>query len=253
MAGLLAEQAFWALFVINALVNIGFGIAVQHAIRDPEPGRTAVAPRRLRAVLTDPALLGFTAITLAFYSILLQSAVTLPVVMDHAGASPIAFGLVLALDPLAVALVQLLLQSWLTPDLPGAVGRCSASLLVCALGVSTVGIGLAITGAGTSVAWFAATTPIWVVGEVAFLTVAPGVVAFLAPAQLRGLYFGVWGGCQGAAAVTAPLLAALLINAGGTDLLRHAGAVGGVVTALFCLALRASTIRRLTTTAARVW
>ncbi|HCU51640.1 MAG TPA: hypothetical protein DGG94_17880, partial [Micromonosporaceae bacterium] len=231
LGGLLAENSFWAMFVINAIVNIGFGIAVRLVIREPAPAVTPPAQKlRMRTALADTRLRAFTLITFAFYTVHMQSVITLPVVIDQAGATPLTFGLLLALDPLAVAVVQLLLQHW--------INRTSA-LAVCAAGVATVGIGLAITGMGSTVAWFAITIPLWVAGEVAFLTPAAGVVARIAPEGMRGLYFGVWGCCQGAAAVTAPLLASAFIAAGGTTLLWVAGAIAGLITAAGCLLLRA--------------
>jgi hypothetical protein len=152
------------------------------------------------------------------------------VVIDRSGATPAAFGLLLALDPLAVVVVQLLLHHW--------IGRTNA-LVVCAAGVATVGIGLAVTGMGSALAWFAFTTPIWVAGEVAFLTPAAGIVAAIAPPGMRGLYFGVWGCCQGIAAVTAPLLATALIALGGTTVVWACGATLGLIAAAGCLRLRA--------------
>jgi MFS family permease len=230
LGGLLAEHSFWAMFVINATVNIGFGIAVRLVIGDPVRQTMAKTGRAgMWAALADRRLRAFTLITFAFYSIHMQSVITLPIVIDSAGATPLVFGLLLALDPLAVAVVQLLLQHW--------INRTSA-LAVCAAGVATVGIGLAITGMGTSAAWFAATIPIWVAGEVAFLTPAAGIIASIAPDHMRGIYFGIWGCCQGAAAVAAPLLASAFIALGGTTTLWIAGAIAGLATAASCLRLR---------------
>jgi MFS family permease len=229
MGGLLAEHWFWSLFVLNALVNTVFGLVVWRTVPAVISQGSSAARPQFRVAFTDRRLAAFTGITLAFYAVHMQSVVTLPLVIDAAGASPLAFGLILALDPLAVAVVQLLLQHWLT--------RASA-LLVCSLGVAIVGVGLAVTGFGHSVAWFAATTPIWVAGEVMFLSVAPGVVAGFAPSHLRGVYFGTWGATQGAAALLAPALASWLIAAGGTGLLWWSGALIGVLTAAACIVLR---------------
>ncbi|NUR59363.1 MAG: MFS transporter [Catenulispora sp.] len=229
LGGLLADHAFWSLFLLNAVINLGFAATVWRAFPSgPSTAQAQRQPGRLRA-MADRRLIAFTVITGLFYLVHMQSVVTLPLVINQAGASPLAFGAILALDPLAVALVQLLLQHWIT--------RTSA-LLVCAFGVAITGVGLAITGMGHSVLWFAATTPIWVGGEVLFLTVAPGVVAGLAPAHARGSYFGSWGSTQGSAAVVAPLVASALIAVGGTSLLWIAGAVVGLVTGLACLVLR---------------
>jgi MFS family permease len=230
LGGLLAEHSFWLLFVINAVANAGFGLAVLLVIEDAAPGKATQAGHhpRLLHVLSDRRLLAFTAVTLAFYTIHMQSALTLPLVMDRSGATPLAFGLLLALDPLAVALIQLVTQDMISR---------APALKICAAGVAIVGVGLAITGSGHSVVWFAATIPIWVGGEVLFLTVAPGVVAAIAPPDLRGSYFGVWGCTQGLAAVIAPAIAAVTITVGGFALVWTVGVFAGLVTAAGCLLL----------------
>ncbi|NUT21061.1 MAG: hypothetical protein HOV77_17915, partial [Hamadaea sp.] len=104
-----------------------------------------------------------------------------------------------------------------------------------------VGIGLALTGMSGSLREAALTIPLWVAGEVAFLTAAPGVVATIAPEHLRGVYFGVWGGTQGLAAVAAPLVASLLA---GSLFLWLGGAVFGVLAGAACLWLRRWLLRR---------
>jgi len=234
LGGLLAERAFGALFAVNAAVNVVFGLVALRVLR--EPGRPTVARERapgFGTALRDRSLLGFTAITAIFYAVHMQSMISLPMVFSEAGASPLQYGLLLALDPLVVVAVQLLMQHWLlrTP-----------SLLVCAIGVAMVGVGLALTGMGTSMGWYTATIPLWVAGEVAFLTAAPGVVATIAPEHLRGVYFGVWGGTQGLAAVAAPLLASLLA---GEDAIWLSGAVAGMLAAVACVFLRVRLLRLL--------
>jgi sugar phosphate permease len=230
--GLMAEHAFWPLFALNAVINLAFGLTIWLTTRDNDSwGAAASAKPRATpraVVLRDRHLLAFTAITMAFYLIHMQSVVTLPMIIDRAGASPLAFGLLLALDPLAVAVLQMLLANWLD--------RISA-LVSCAVGVVLVGVGLAVTGMGSTVTWFALTIPIWVAGEVCFLAVAPGVIAAIAPPDRRGTYFGIWGCTQGVAAIAAPPVAAVLLAVGGTTTLWLAGAIAGVFTAAACLAL----------------
>jgi MFS family permease len=227
LGGLLAGgSGFRWLFALNAASNLGLAFAAHRVLprRDPQP---AGQPRpQVRSLATDRAFTAFTLITLVFYAVHMQSMVALPVVLGHAGATPGLYGLLLALDPLVVVVVQLLAQQWLTRT-PG--------LLVCALGVATVGTGLALTGLSPTLGWAAATIPIWVSGEVAFLSAAPGVIATLAPPALRGSYFGWWAATQGAAAVAAPLLAAWLA---GTDLIWIAGGLAGLAAAAGCLALQ---------------
>jgi MFS family permease len=225
LGGLLAGGAgFRWLFAANTAANLLLAAVAVRVLprRDPRPSQ----PRRTATpVVGGRMFTAFTAITLVFYTVHMQSMVALPVVLGHAGATPAIYGLLLALDPLVVVVVQLAAQQWLTRT-PG--------LLVSGLGVAVVGAGLALTGMSPSLGWAAATIPIWVAGEVAFLSAAPAVVAALAPPDRRGRYFGIWGATQGAAAVAAPLLATA---AAGTDLIWIGGGLAGLAAATGCLAL----------------
>lgn len=240
LGGLLAAQDFWLLFAVNAGLNVAFGVVVWRTVpADRQTAAGGPAPK-LAIALRDPLLVWFTVLTLSFFMIHMQSIVSLPVVIDQSGVSPLVFGLILGVDPLVVTLTQLMFQHQLM--------RCPP-LVTCAVGVTAVGVGLAVTAAGTTAAWFAATTPLWVAGEICFLAVAPGVVARLAPEHLRGIYFGVWGLAQGFSAVLAPLVASAVLAVGDSRLLWTIGAALGGITGLGCLALRRSA--RLSTAAGR--
>ncbi|HZM81323.1 MAG TPA: MFS transporter, partial [Candidatus Limnocylindrales bacterium] len=240
LGGLLAAQNFWLLFAVNAGLNIAFGVVVWRTVPANRQAAPAGPAPKLTMALRDPQLVWFTVLTLSFFVIHMQSVVSLPVVIDQSGVSPLVFGLILGVDPLVVTVTQLLFQRQLM--------RCPP-LVTCAAGVTAVGVGLAVTAAGTSAAWFAATTPLWVAGEICFLAVAPGVVARLAPEHLRAVYFGVWGLAQGFSAVLAPLMASAALALGGSRLLWTIGAVLGGVTGFGCLALRRSA--RFTTSRGR--
>ncbi|NUT22872.1 MAG: MFS transporter, partial [Hamadaea sp.] len=155
LGGLLASRAFFVLFLVNASVNVLFGLL---ALRLPATPSGTAAGRNVGfgAALRDPALVGFTLVTAVFYAVHMQSMVSLPVVFSSVGATPLQYGLLLALDPLVVVVVQLLFQQWLlrTP-----------ALVVCALGAGMVGIGLALTGMSGSLREAALTIPLWVAGE----------------------------------------------------------------------------------------
>ncbi|MEU7822919.1 MFS transporter, partial [Catellatospora sp. NPDC049133] len=231
LGGLLAERAFGALFVANAAINIVFGIVVYRAVPETNARRPRLAPQiTMRATLHDKKLAGFCLVSLTFYTVHTQSVVTLPSLLADAGASPLGYGLLLALDPAVVVVVQVLAQQRITNTAP---------LVMCAVGALTVGGGLALTGLAPNLGWMAATIPIWVAGEVCFLTASPAVVAAIAPEHLRGLYFGVWGATQGLAAIAAPLLAAGAAAAGAPGLLWVGGAVAGLLTAVVCLGMQA--------------
>lgn len=238
IGGIVASQAFWPLFAANALINLAFGIAVFCSVRPDRPRRTDSPPVRLRDALRDRRLVAFTGITLVFYTVHMQSVIALPLVIAAHGTTPLQFGLLLALDPLIVAAVQLAIQHKLLS---------TTALHACATGVAMVGVGLAVAGAGSGIGWYAATMPLWIAGEVVFLAVAQDVVAALAPPQQVGSYFGLWGLSQGLAALLAPIAATVLIELGGTGVLWAAGAALGITAAAACLALHHDQQRRRTT------
>ncbi|GAA1370375.1 MFS transporter [Catellatospora chokoriensis] len=227
VGGALAESNFVALFVLNAAANAAFGIIAAAAL-PPDPARAPGQKSRWGEALADRRLIAFTAITAVFFTIHMQSMITIPVVAAELGATPALYGLILAADPAAVLIAQLAMQRRLEHQDP---------IRVCAIGIATVGTGLAITGIGTSVTWLILTTPIWVAGEVAFFAVAPAVVASLAPDHLRGTYFGIWGSAMGLSAVVAPLAAGAVTAMSGTAGLWTFCALGGLATAAGCLRL----------------
>ncbi|GAB4054847.1 MFS transporter [Catellatospora paridis] len=227
IGGLMASHDFRILFIVNATLNVAFAAAVARTVTEPARPRRNDGPV-LRTVFADRRMAVFTLVTLVFFTVHTQSVVTLPIIMNQAGVTPIWYGIILAADPLAVAVAQLLLQGQLTSR---------PAYVVCAAGIATVGVGLAVTGVGQSTAWFLSTTPLWVCGEVAVLAVAPGIVANLAPAHLRGAYFGVWGATLGASALLAPGIAALLINLGGAGLLWACCIAAALCAAAACLRL----------------
>ena len=237
IGGIVAGQAFWPLFAANAAINVLFGIAVYYGVRSDRPPRAGVPPLRLRVAFKDRRLLVFTGITLVFYTIHMQSVIALPLVLAEHGTKPLQFGLLLALDPLIVAGVQLSVQHKLLT---------TTALHACAAGVALVGVGLAVAGAGSGIGWYAVTMPLWIAGEVIFLAVAQDVVAALAPPQRVGSYFGLWGLSQGLAALLAPIVATVLIGWGGTGLLWACGAALGIAAAAACLAMQHHQQRRHT-------
>jgi len=195
----LVGYSWTILFWVNAAANLALTGLV---LRQPESlyPRTSHPQQRPRwAALTDRRLLAITATTLAFYMVHYQATVSLPVLLHAHGATAPAYALLLALDPAVVITVQLLARRWLAHVRPWR--SCAVGILLVAAGLSTTGLTGTLTVAALAM-------PVWVAGEVLFLTAAPAVVAAIAPAPQRGSYFGIWAATQGSAAIGAPLLAA---------------------------------------------
>ncbi len=212
------------LFAANAAAALGAALAarvlVPRDVRSPRP-----APG---AWVGDPLLLGFTALTVTALAVEAQSMVALPVRFAGTGIPPLATGLIVAVNPLTCAVVQPLVQGWLV-RLP--------SLRLCAAGMALTGAGIAITGSGHGLPWFAATSVIWVLGEIALLGAGSAVVASIAPPGRVGSYLGLWQASMGLAVVTAAAAGAALIHVGGLHLLWVSCAGAGLASAAGCACL----------------
>jgi len=235
VGGVLADQSFWVLFACSAAANLLYAAAAW-ALIPPDPAISAASRGpSWREALADPLLLGFAAISLAMFIIYMQAIVSLPIVIGRAGIGPDVFGLIVAVNPIAVVVLQLLLQGWLV---------VWPAPRVCAAGAVLVGAGLGLTAFGDTAVWFAITCLVWTLGEVLFMAVAPAVVADIAPAHLRGIYNGVWGMTLGLAAMLAPLAATGVVAIGGYDALWAACAAAGPVVAGGCLLYGPALARR---------
>jgi predicted MFS family arabinose efflux permease len=226
--GALAAYAGWGwLFVASATGAAAFAALAWLLLPRDRPRRPARAPRR-RSVAADPLLWAFTALTLLILTAGQQSVYALPVRFAGTGIGPLAYGLIAAMNPLTVAALQPLAQGWLVrlPAVP-----------LCAAGMALIGIGIAVTGAGTGLAWYAGTSVIWTLGEIAAAGLAPAIVASIAPPGRAGAYLGTWGSALGLSTLTAAVAGDTVIDAGGLQLLWASCAVTGVVAGIACACL----------------
>jgi hypothetical protein len=226
--GALAAYAGWGwLFVASATGAAAFGALAWLLLPRDRPRRHARAPRR-GGLAADPLLWAFTALTLLILTAGQQSMIALPVRFAGAGIGPLGYGLIAAINPLTVAVLQPLAQGWLVrlPAVP-----------LCAAGMALIGIGIAVTGAGTGLAWYAGTSVIWTLGEIAAAGLAPAIVASIAPPGRVGAYLGTWGSALGLSTLTAAVAGATVIRVGGLPLLWACCAAAGVAAGLGCACL----------------
>ena len=226
--GALAAYAGWGwLFVASATGAAAFAALAWLLLPPDRPRRDARAPRR-GALAADPLLWAFTALTLLILTAAQQSVVALPVRFAGTGIGPLGYGLIAAVNPLTVAVLQPLAQGWLVrlPAVP-----------LCAAGMALIGTGIAVTGAGTGLAWYAGTSMIWTLGEIAAAGLAPAIVASIAPPGRAGAYLGTWGSALGLSTLTAAVAGAAVIRAGGLPLLWACCAAAGLAAGLGCACL----------------
>jgi MFS family permease len=227
-AGALAAYAGWGwLFVASATGAAAFAALAWLLLPRDRPRRRARAPRR-GGLAADPLLWAFTALTLLILTAGQQSVYALPVRFAGAGIGPLGYGLIAAMNPLTVTVLQPFAQGWLVrlPAVP-----------LCAAGMALIGTGIAVTGAGTGLAWYAGTSVIWTLGEIAAAGLAPAIVASIAPPGRAGAYLGTWGSALGLSTLTAAVAGDTVIDAGGLPLLWSCCAAAGVVAGVGCACL----------------
>lgn len=212
VAGILAGYSYLALFLGDAATTFAFGLIVLLGLRETRPAAAARAAgpalrSRLARLGRAPVLLVFSALACGFGLIYMQGQVTLPIDMQAKGLGPRDYGLAIAVNGLLIVLVSLPVGHH-----AGRWPRFTA--MAAAAGLAGLGFG-AHAMAGT-LTLYAVAVAIWTCGEILAATIAPAIIADLAPIDLRGLYQGVFGASWGLAHFLGPL-------AGGW-VLQHQGA-----------------------------
>ncbi|SDE03619.1 MFS transporter [Glycomyces harbinensis] len=214
-AGVLAGRGYDTLFWINAAAMLIAALTVVTAV--PETRSTAVRSRRglVPALLGDRLMIAMALIYIAFFTLQAQTFATLPLLMAAHGHGPGTFGIVLALNGVAIVLLQ-----------PAAIALLSRRdrATVLAVSILLVGTGGGLAALAHSGTGFAAAVLTWTLGQIGIAVHFGAVFADLAPPDLRSGYMGVASSTWSLGAVFGP--------PAGTALLEHADATWLAVTAL---------------------
>jgi MFS family permease len=240
-AGLLARTNYLLLFLGDALTTFLFGLIVLWGVRETRPaeleGRASLpVGERVRALWAEPVLLAFTGLALVFGTIYAQGHVTLPVDMSAHGLTPEQYGLAVALNG-ALIVVLGIPASNAAPRWPRFRALAVAGLLL--------GIGFGLPAIVTTFTGYAVSVAIWTLGEILGATVAPAVVADLAPVDKRGLYQGVFGAAWGLAFLTGPVLGGWIYQTRGAPALWMTCLLAGILLFFGYLALGRVAQRRM--------
>lgn len=236
-AGLLARHGYWLLFIGDAITSILFGLLVWRGIAEPQRHAPAQAasPGGIRTALTDRPFLGFAALQFLFAGVLFQFFSTVPLAMRADGLSSAAFGVAVAVNGLLIVAIQPVMLPVLT-RLPR-----SATMAVSQLGL---GLGVGSIGLANTLPEYALTMALATFGEIGVSVVALAVVADVAPAHLRGRYYGAFGLSYGLAAIVAPAAGTAVFARYGGGAVFTSCAAAGVVMCLGQLALAPALRRR---------
>jgi MFS family permease len=179
----------------------------------------------LGVILADRRFLLFLGSAVFAWLTYVAYEVVLPVsLVDGYGYQPAAWGFLVWVNPLLVALFQVRLTR-LTMPLP------AAPKLVLALLV--MGLPFLLLVWTHSLAAILFVIVVFVVGEMLWVPTSQAVVAELAPADIRGAYMGAFGSAPAIGFALAPLIGLQMRNSFGDEATWAMFAVIGVVAAAF--------------------
>ncbi|MFP2961003.1 MDR family MFS transporter, partial [Myxococcus sp. 1LA] len=205
LAGALAEQGFWALFVADAVTTLVFALLVWRML--PET-RNADAPEEVApgGLAADRSFLGFAFVMFIFAVLLGQSSTVLPLRMREMGLTSSDIGVALAVNGGLIALLQLKATRLLT-------GFPRVGTL--AVGGLLAGVGFAMHGLDASLAAQVLAVGVWTLEEILTIPTAEWLTAEAAPPARRGAYQGAYMMAWSFALLAGPLLGTWLLERSG--------------------------------------
>ncbi|ANN18828.1 MFS transporter [Amycolatopsis orientalis] len=240
MAGILATYGYGLLFWTNIVASLAAALIVWKLVPETRPaGSARTRGALLPVVLRDRLMLAMMAIHAGYFTLFLQTFTTLPLLMTGNGIQPTTYGAVLALNGVAIVILQPVAVRLLAGRDGGVVSAVSMLL---------VGVGAALGALSHSTTAFAGSVVIWTLGQIGIAVRFGDTFADLAPAALRGRYMGLASTTWSVGAVLGPLVGTALLDLAGPTVLASVCAIGGL--ALFAAqralvpALRHRTVAR---------
>ncbi|MEX0171429.1 MDR family MFS transporter [Streptomyces sp. LMG1-1-1.1] len=211
--GSLVRHGFTLLFWVNSAACLLAGLLVwfmgKPAASPKPPAESDTRSGSYLDVARDRLMLAYLGSWFAYGIVFCQCLSTLPLAMKLDGIAPSTFGYVMATNAVVIIIVQPLASPLLS--------RLDHSHVLIG-GILVLGLGYGATALVSTPVGYAATVAVWTLGEVAVSSVNQAVIASLAPALLRGRYFGLYGMTWSTAALTAPLLGTWLLQWQSTGL-----------------------------------
>lgn len=239
--GLIGARSWVALFLADGATTLLFALLVWRRVPEsrtappPDAGDRAGAGGRVpdrgwAAVLADGPFLALVPVFVVFVVVFFQFQAALPMAMARAGFGAAQIGSVMAVNGALIAALQ-----------PFAAriyaGRDKGRVL--ALGALLVGAGYGAYAFCTTAPQYALATALWTLGEITTTPVAHGLVAELAPPDLRGRYNGLYALSFGAGQTLAPLAGGMILARAGPGALFGGCLVVGLAVAAAHLVLGA--------------
>jgi MFS family permease len=230
LGGAIAERSFTGLFLADAATTLLFAVVVLRKVPETRPPEAAAE--------REPILgeLGTVGRHVLYASTLLQFFAAAPIDMQAHGVGPAAFGRVMAVNGLVIALLQPLAPRITTRFDPGKVLAAAALL---------TGAGYGLFAVFHTPLLYAVAVAVLTLGEIAYTPTATALVADLSPVARRGRYQGAYSLGWGLALMLGPAGGSVALDRlGGTALWLGCAALG-LATAMGQLAAAPARRRRL--------
>lgn len=219
-AGILAKYGYGLLFWINVVASLAAALIVWRLVPETRPaGSMRTRQALLPVLLRDRLMIAMMAIHVGYFTLFLQTFTTLPLLMTADGLGPATYGAVLALNGIAIVVLQPLAVRLLA-------GRNAYA--VSAVSMLLVGVGAALGAISHGTAGFAGSVVIWTLGQIGIAVRFGDTFADLAPAELRGRYMGLASTTWSIGAVLGPLAGTALLDLAGPTVLGSVCAIGGI-------------------------
>lgn len=232
VSGFLVQVSYTLLFVAEAFVmTLSLLIVVMFIPKDDfskiEYSITSTNPipivKTQVSFLKDKTFLFFISLNILFMVIYMQTQISLPLVMEQQGFSPLDYGIILTLNGLLVMSLQIPFDS-MTRKFP------ISKLL--ALGMLLLSIGFTVHAFSSSMLLYIIAVIIWSSAEIFSMPLAVVVTSNLAPRNALGRYQGVNSTTHPLASIFGPIMGGLLLQTFGAQIfwLLCAGAlIGGMI------------------------
>lgn len=205
VGGHLARLGYDVLIQVSAGVLVAYTLFVTVALSETKPeALPSDAPKvGFRTALSDGVYVRFLGLVTVSALLAFQGMVPLAAWMKSQGHDAAEYGSVLALNGVLIVLIQ--------PWIADRVGRLDPARAY-ATAILLQGVGFAMHGLGSTLAWHATALCVWTAGEILATPINSAVVAELAPAHARGRYQGMMVMSWAVAGGLAPVIGAMVMS-----------------------------------------
>lgn len=255
VGGFMARFSYLPLFIGDAATTLLFGLIVFWRIPESRPKEPAgysaegrpsmrrdlrgvVGKRegRIAAILNDPLLLSFAGLSLLSAMVYSQAYSTLPIDMGVHGAGASQYGAAIAVNGIVIVLLGI--------PASNSSGRWPRLAAMSASSV-LLGVGFGLNAVLHLLPFYVLSVVVWTLGEIGSMTVAPSILAEMAPVRLRGLYQGIYSSSWGLAFFLGPAIGGWVLQRFGSGVLWTACLAVSLGVALGYIGLRRPASKRI--------